>query len=192
MSKKLIKPTVIRNNRDVGRILRAQRKALGYTQQYVVEQIRIGRPRLVALERGQLVEDPGFNRLMRLISLYGLAVRLVPRASPVLGSMEPETNSDAALVEPVEVVDKHDIGRLLRREREEHGYTQQYVDRCTGFGRSSLSLLETGKLVEDPGLNRMMRLITFYGLSVTLGPGDDPSLGDRFDTSFEYSDGPSP
>lgn len=66
---------------------------------------------------------------------------------------------------------KENFAKKLREARKEAGYTQKYVEECTGISQSILAYLETGK--REPSIENLGTLIDFYGINANwlLGTG---------------------
>jgi transcriptional regulator with XRE-family HTH domain len=56
------------------------------------------------------------------------------------------------------------LGRKLRKLRKQKGWTQAYMAEHTGFGRSHISNLETGK--KEAGLRALEILALSFGMSL--------------------------
>jgi transcriptional regulator with XRE-family HTH domain len=56
------------------------------------------------------------------------------------------------------------LGRKLRKLRKQKGWTQSYMAEHTGFGRSHISNLETGK--KEAGLRALEILADSFGISL--------------------------
>jgi transcriptional regulator with XRE-family HTH domain len=56
------------------------------------------------------------------------------------------------------------LGKKLRKLRKQKGWTQSYMAEHTGFGRSHISNLETGK--KEAGLRALEILADSFGLTL--------------------------
>ena len=67
---------------DVGRLVRAQRKAAGLRQIDVAQRAGLSRSRLVDLERGKAVQGLSFHHLNALLGVVGLELAVVLKHDP--------------------------------------------------------------------------------------------------------------
>lgn len=83
----------IRNVQELGVVLKGARVRRGLTQMKVCRDLRIGRTLLNEIESGQAV-GLGFNRLLSLLSYYGLSFRIGPKSGrPTLFDLDEENSA---------------------------------------------------------------------------------------------------
>lgn len=72
---------------------------------------------------------------------------------------------------------KH-IGQNIREQRKRQKLSQAALAKSTGISRSSLSQLETGTIT-DIGIKKVMRVLDYLGLELTVRPAGAPPTLDE-------------
>jgi transcriptional regulator with XRE-family HTH domain len=75
------------------------------------------------------------------------------------------------------IYDIQDLGAQIATLRKNQGLSQTEVARRAGVSRAMLSDLETGQL-HDPGVKKVLRLLTVLGLGIKLVTLSPPTLDD--------------